>query len=460
MGFRIGRKGASHTSPISRGLAVGPGGGPIGPTSLDQAVWHINALTGSDSNTGLTAGTALRTHAEFERRIGHWNTLTAPVIDVFIDSDLPATDPINLILVMRAGGQQINYHGSRTTTRSGTITGLTTLNRATNTPWAITDGAVDWTPDVGSRGRLVASGALFWVARATAPGTARISNPATFPQFAANAEQLDVTPVTPVLGEAYVIESLRRAYYGCVAVNSQNNDTGAGVSTVQFLDFDWQKPANSAVDAQMVPNTISGIFSPTVIYNGCKFNPDMGLLFGQIFTMICHYAGLIGFGGSAQVELEACLAFGQIIVHRSGANCFIDYDFLLQGARLTIRGTAWPRIGTLGVFDSPSDGIRCQQGATLNNKNSESGTNQLYGSGNAGFGYNGQSGSQLFYDASAPVPSITGTSGDFTLGGLVTFQSYDVGTGSYNPSQPSTWANLAAATDGHAPAFNAHIVQG
>lgn len=121
-----------HRNPLStlapNGITVIPalGGGnwermgeTTSPQWLTQATWHINATTGDDENDGLTAGTALATHAELVRRWGDYPNWSV-AITVHIDSDLNE----QLVIRGRSTAQLFpRYIGTTTVVLSGTLTG-------------------------------------------------------------------------------------------------------------------------------------------------------------------------------------------------------------------------------------------------------------------------------------------------------------------------------------------------
>lgn len=121
-----------HRNPLStlapNGITVIPalGGGnwermseTTSPQWLTQATWHINSTTGDDENDGLTAGTALATHAELVRRWGTYPNWPV-AITVHIDSDLNE----QLVIRGRSTAQLFpRYIGTTTVVLSGTLTG-------------------------------------------------------------------------------------------------------------------------------------------------------------------------------------------------------------------------------------------------------------------------------------------------------------------------------------------------
>lgn len=438
--------------------------GPQGVSSaaLAQAVWHINALTGNDANSGLTAGTALKTHAEFERRIGHYNTLTADTVDVFIDSDLPASDPINLIVILKAGGSQmIRYHGASTTTASGSMTAVTALNRATNQATEITTATA---LSVGDRLRVTSGAALdaiAWVAKSLGAGVYRTSAFATVPIFVPG-DNTFTTAALPAPMDTFVVESLRKVYHGLFIVLTQAVNVG-NVASVQFLDFDWQDadPSLSA-DAGIPDGAGNSSTVPLISYLRNAFRPTYLCTGAEVYLQNCLITN-VSVVQTTFFVFAAGLSLANIRVAPGSNVEDFDFDFMIQGASLIVRSMAQARIGAACVFDSPGAGVQLEEGASIRNTHSAaalgSGITALYGSGNTDVGVHTPSGAAL-YLANDDLPTITGAVGDFDLGGLTNVQEYTVGSGSYAAPVVASWANLALAADTslHNPAKNAHAI--
>ena len=115
-------QGILRYNDTTKTFQVSVDGGPYqdlpGNAFLSQPVWHVNALTGSDSADGKTAGTALATFAEWTRRIARGVVTVACI--VFLDSDLAeagyvidGTFPLGLTI-----------QGQRTVLHSGVVSSL------------------------------------------------------------------------------------------------------------------------------------------------------------------------------------------------------------------------------------------------------------------------------------------------------------------------------------------------
>jgi hypothetical protein len=109
------------------GEGVGPG---MQPTN--QIVWHINALTGNNANNGLTSGTPIQSAAYLSSlwrgTVGGGRPQLLPssgtTISVFLDSDLPASDPISVLLDvdLPAGTSLVIQGAAKAASRTGNMT--------------------------------------------------------------------------------------------------------------------------------------------------------------------------------------------------------------------------------------------------------------------------------------------------------------------------------------------------
>jgi len=124
------------------------------PPFLTVSDVFVNATTGNDQNNGLTANTALKTFAEFRKRIGTFNILN-PVggrLTVHILTDLPSTDPIGFEILLAPGATFLVQGVDKILLANVTANTIVNKDRATNTPWEITVNAFaanGWTPYVG-----------------------------------------------------------------------------------------------------------------------------------------------------------------------------------------------------------------------------------------------------------------------------------------------------------------------
>lgn len=197
-----------------------------------QPIWHINEVTGNDQNSGLTSGTAIKTYAEFLRRIG--DNIITDQITVFIDSNL--NQDINAFFKIGPDGSVI-HNGFRTEIRRSTITAVQAYNpfSSASPPLAgesldgqITDAAiVSWAPFVGKMIELVdrhpTDPPIAWVAKDLGGTVMRFS-----PFF----DPLTFSNTDPVALETYALFDLVQIT-GTVVVSIE------GTGSVAFNDIDF-----------------------------------------------------------------------------------------------------------------------------------------------------------------------------------------------------------------------------
>jgi hypothetical protein len=145
--------------------------------------WHINALTGNDTNIG-DAANPLASLAELIRRTGQNRILafegTSNVLSVYIESDLDESLRITGLLVQGSEVNRMQVVGVPTQIATGTI--QTWVESSPGVEGVIADAAVaDWTPYLGKMLRITsgaASGAFTFVAAAAEAGVAvgRVGN--------------------------------------------------------------------------------------------------------------------------------------------------------------------------------------------------------------------------------------------------------------------------------------------
>ncbi len=75
-------------------------------------VWYIDPINGSDTNDGLSSGSALKTHSELERRWGPEFPLLFSTFSAHVNilGNLPASDPISIKVTLPANAW-LTYKG-------------------------------------------------------------------------------------------------------------------------------------------------------------------------------------------------------------------------------------------------------------------------------------------------------------------------------------------------------------
>lgn len=126
----------------------------VSPSFLTVNDIFINAVNGNDQNSGLTANKALKTFAEFRKRIGVFNTLnpSSGKLTVHILTDLPNTDPISFQVLLAPKTTFYVEGVDKILLANVTADTIVNKDRSTNTPWEIIVNAFaanGWTPYVG-----------------------------------------------------------------------------------------------------------------------------------------------------------------------------------------------------------------------------------------------------------------------------------------------------------------------
>jgi len=364
MRYRVlsGSVGTSTRIWISGQLAGSSGGGGIGPDLTTQLAWFIDPVNGSDLNDGKTLPTALKTlTAWFQKSCanGYYAFNTAGVT-VTIESDLLSTDIPSGTVYVGSGGT-LKFQGvPKNVTPAGAGVGanvtVTAANHGANTACLLADtGLASFSAYVAAgyipyRLRTTSGsnpGAEFWVLKATAAHTARISaqmvpDPSLGPfgqtevtitsGDAYRIEQLPAIPefnlrfqVVPVSGVTEAVQFGNLAFSSGTDINIQNNDNGAGLQ---------------------------------VGFYGCSF-ATCGSIEGGDF-IDCRFAADSIVTGRCLVL--AGMSAGDFISAGLPGSCFVDQNFAVQDGALKIY-SAGGIIGQVQVWDAVNGGaIIAEQG--------------------------------------------------------------------------------------------------
>jgi hypothetical protein len=488
---------------------------PVGTSAsgaLTQANWYIDAVNGVDTNSGATSLVPIKTLAELTRRIGAgYPTLTGSRLNsngqiayfttINILSSIPKTDPLNLNVTTKIGSF-ITVIGTPTTLLTSTVSTFVASDQTNNVQATFNSGGVaDWSLYVGKRLRMTsgtANNAVFWVAKTNGAGNpCNISQPGTN-SYQFNPAAFGATNAIPtnsiVPGDTFVIEDLPTLVWGDVDIRAQigGNDTDAtSASRLGVMNVDLTGYTGNSHDAAVCISA-GNVFA---IFNSCKFsstiidnagtqvtNSNTGGFDAINYFINCSFnsIGAASSGCNARffkpVQFSAGLNLNGTIYIEVGSTASFITSFLSYGgigglAPIVIHGSV--RCSLLGIFDSPSHGILVggrQVGLNgsfwcSSNANAAQGTN-LYGANNTGYGVFISSNCTFGYGNPSNQPAstaganlkLTGTSGEFALGGVNSAQSYNSGTGVYNAAVTTTWANLLSAGSLHNVDKNAHAI--
>jgi len=176
-----------------------------------QPTWHINQAIGNDENDGLTAGTPLASHEEFQRRVADADQPIEIAMVVTFDVNYTGDIKNRVTISQLPPYGSISYEGTRTVLFSGSFTAVT--------PWAtpttvgtMTDAALpaSWAASGGLDQLCVLTsgpnaGAASWIMVEPVAKTARYNGFFSDTTFAtvdpAPAETYDVVQLTQLTGE-------------------------------------------------------------------------------------------------------------------------------------------------------------------------------------------------------------------------------------------------------------------
>ena len=419
-------------------------GAYIGPTfapAHDNINWqtqpdfYVDPVAGNDTNVGNDQPHAIRTFAEFKRRVGPKITSS---VNVHLVSSLPNTDPLDGFFEI-AEGALLHIIGARTQIDNGVLTARTARAPATNTPNDITDATgagQDWSGLVGRLVHFTVADAWCWVAKNLGANKARVSTPFTITGYSRQS----VVEFVPAGNEAYTVESPLQVYTGSglffrgTTVDQTAKNTGfAVVDDVEFL--------LTANDSNSVECDIANCNFRRCIFPSSTTIANAAILLG------CELAGSSFLqGATTQVRMVGCLALGSMSVNGAMANGLTIYapGLMVQGGNLS----SYSRIqtsGPLSVFDATGAGISAELHAWVE---LSGGSAYLYGQGNTTYGANIKNKASII-GAVAKV-TIAGAAGqDVLIGGLASLRP-DFDDGGVAANMPATaacgtWAQIAAA---------------
>lgn len=446
----------------------GPEGdpGPTGsaapiPVPLTQPEWHVNAITGNNANTGENAldippGTGpVEEWAEVERRYSTYAGYqladpTGGALDFYIDSDLPDTDPINLLLRVTSNTFLVRFIGAVTAGRAGSITApVTARNRAANVPWSITDATTTWVGEVpttpawtSQRIQINAgprAGLTAWTAKKVGANEVRTSEWV----FNVSSTSGAIVRGTPQVGDTYDMLTTSRVTWGTVDVKDPRAADGgsggvAGPSLTVILD-------GLTIDANgmMLQDQSQLYLFDCLIENVLN-------AYGAPWSWNILNCALTGYSQAVAGFVTFQAGIVTQTAYLNGGITFGGYDWLLQGPGGGVRPVEVHfgsnlTIGNVGVFDGQFVIDIAGHVHQFNLFGASDGLNPLlYGAGGASRGMEIKG--SLAYAAGVP-PTLTGAAGDFSMELDTALPAVD-NTAVAWPNTPVialNWANLVAA---------------
>jgi len=393
---------------------VSPSGDPLGccgnPNAALQSSWFIDPVGGNDVNSGATAGTAIRTHAELMARLrGQVINIT---VTINVLGDVSASDPFLVRLTIGDSGF-VRYVGApQATLATGTFTAVTNQSPPANQPAEVTDNALagDWGALglVEQRVRVVSGtvvGAIAWVAKDLTAKAARMSSWSQ-PNSAANPFPAQFGNVNVAVGDGYVVERLPSVDVLRIDVSCSGETVGGFAATSRRLIFDGIT-FNAPFDRYLSLTADNPI---SIAFVGCHVNGPQGRASGAAF----HASQLDPFqtGGTGEIYvLDACIvrSFLNINVHTT---CYVLNNTVIQGSGFSECAGRMFSVSA-GFMDCGPDALRVSPMGTARI------VGPVWGSGNAGSAWRVISGGKVIYTNAFILAAMTVTSAgnDALVGG-------------------------------------------
>jgi len=388
---------------------------------VTQPAWFIDGTTGNDNATGATLATALKTLAEFSRRmrgatlVGSFTQPNEAQIQVNLSGSFDVTDQLYLDGLFLYDTTSLVIQGTVTNTALvATITNVVGIGAGGGNPFTLTTTGVDWTT-TPERRILIGGVFVAWIGRVIDANNITISNPNTTP---INGQTITVQTMTVIPNLFCNIDGQPRQ--NAQALNSQFdkviiNDLLIGVpkniiTTVEI------PPLNLVGTARYVLfrcKVVTGLIqSIGVTLNTCQLlpssatnSPRLEVYSTNIALAFCSIAknpATIN-NHTLQLLLGTTATFRSVYSEAVGVLC-VD-----PGVQLVIAS------GNTHIQNSPVEGLRLNAGTQVVNNNG----GRLSGTGNTTFGINCGGGGVFGYFGAVDKPTITGAGGDTAVVGVV-----------------------------------------
>ena len=323
------------------------------PSWALQSDWYINATTGNDQNVGNAAGTALKTWAEFRRRM-QFQTIAQNVV-VHIMSSLPEWLELDLYIADTAStdvGFSIQGDPSAwVTLYSGSCTGVIFMDSSSNIPPSITDANVgDWssagpggTSLVKQRIRLTSglySGEISWIIKIIDPTNVRV---AAWYKSTSTAPSLSVNSFFASTSNTFVVEQLPSVNGLSINVNRQSTVDAGNMFWVSDLEIG--RGLSSTSKGMVSIN--AGKFAGKPAIQRSKISVQKIQTMYSCYVLNCLVsAAAVDIGGNVWFQNGASTS----AITMSGGTLNITTNFIGQGCYMTINGKVV--VTASGFFDA------------------------------------------------------------------------------------------------------------
>ena len=421
--------------------------GGYGYNTITQTVFIVDPLStfgsANDLNDGLTNATPIKTLSELSRRLS--GLLLTKSIFVTLNSSAPAGDyfaPVGLqsIIIGVSTNFQIFVNGTPTVFRTGTMTISQAENPAANQELRISDAGGIGAADIGKLLIDTAVGANFgsccWVSKDRTGNVVQGSSIRS--PFATNSGSLVGTAGTFTTGDTYSVNTLPRINVG--PIDARSAILGSIPIVFQYLDV-WSESSNSTPS---IPNLASFC---SILFHSCFFDSRaMGGMAGLAVLTNCWVAsGSVGVQGTRIIYFAGVMASTNLF---TPGDIFLGGNIYVLGPILTnsgaTSGTNNIYHGAVALMNIAGDGITIQFGSRMYQQSIFADSALLWGTGTTGVAINIHSDSSY---VCSTKPIVTGTAdgsgaGDFKLGGLRTFRTWNEAGGVYTAPANANWSNV------------------
>jgi hypothetical protein len=405
-------------------------GGPAGGVTagamfgISQATWFVDPINGNDANNGATQATALKTDARRQVLWGGSSTalLTQPTTVTYLSSP-PATDIVNYNVAYGTGAS-LTILGTKTVTNPAiTLTAVTTLNRATQTPWDVT-GVGLGAADVGRLMRITAgarTGNYCGVAKDLTGGKVRISPMGTTDFALIASTGVAYTQVTPIAGDIVEVFTVPTLTIGSCIFRALSNTVPT--QTTNCVVFDTiQLDGGASWGASSILGSIilqgAQCMTRQSIMGRCKVSGVGGFWGGGgIFNNNFQVQGGFSNNGGPFCQILSFLMTTGAFTVQAGAACTLGGDCLFQNAGLVVGGNLSGEF--ISVFDRSVSNTAVQvfMGGAYRSVGILS-TDLLWGDANTGVGCRIRSGGSMTYVTKPTINTPQGAGRQSLVGGV------------------------------------------
>jgi hypothetical protein len=481
----------STATPDGITIVAGNGGGnwlrisSVSPRWSLQANWFVDPVTGNDENDGNTAATALKTLAEWSRRVVRLHASTTPFYTITLLNDIPDTDIFrptgevdatdsnnNVILIVMKGQRSAAFTG---TTGAGSLVTVPSTNTQ-----ATFDGGVGFVP-AAHIGKMIeildgppgaVTNRLAWVLKQDAAG----------PTIARVSEYITVNPTTlPATTVALAAAPAAGVPYRVVNTTSFGPEfLGMGSPLFKYHFIDITLPTSAFPESFTITMIRANLSTCSISRNTTSLLGGSGTFYGCGFSFVTSTE--VGWLPGCAVATIGCAFVNAILIVVVTGNATFSDTVVQSGAIRTVAEIPQPAFGGtftgvlfpggilrtagtrgVGVFDSPANrsGIEIRRGGkmfVLGN---------LYGKDNGEYGVDVREASSVQIRnvsgvSPAIVPTITGALGDVQLDGATSwYQQLEAHSGALAAAVVvplTTWAQWNAPVALNVSGFARNVV--